>query len=138
MSAIRRRRRRRPGSQRGDSLLEFALMSAVFFMTIFGVTEFGRAIFDYNVVANAARDGARWAIVRGYTSSSPADEVAVKTYVRTRVYGMNANVTTTWSPDNKPGGVVSVTVSTNFTPLTSYIPIGTIAIRSTAQMVITR
>jgi hypothetical protein len=47
-------------------------------------------------------------------------------------------VTTTWSPDNKPGSVVTVSVSYNFPPLTSLVSSVTIPLSRTAAMVITQ
>ena len=47
--------------QRGQSLVEFALSSVLFFSLIFGIIQFGRAIFQYNTVSSLAQEGARWA-----------------------------------------------------------------------------
>jgi hypothetical protein len=47
-------------------------------------------------------------------------------------------VTTTWSPNNKPGSVVTVQVSYNFPPLTSLVSSVTIPLSRTAAMVITQ
>jgi hypothetical protein len=45
--------------QRGASLVEFAIVAIVFFPLVFGVFDFGRAILYYNMLSNAAREGAR-------------------------------------------------------------------------------
>jgi hypothetical protein len=47
-------------------------------------------------------------------------------------------VTTTWSPDNNPGGVVTVVVTYNFPPLTSLVSSVTIPLTRTAAMVVTQ
>lgn len=50
-------------STRGQALVEFALIFPVFVLLIFGIFDFARAIYDYNTLASAARDGVRVAIV---------------------------------------------------------------------------
>ena len=65
-----------------------------------------------------------------------------ETYVNALVVGvLNTNamtVTTTWSPNNKPGSVVTVVVAYNFPPLTSLVSSVTIPLTRTAAMVITQ
>lgn len=53
--------RRRRGS--GQSLVEFALVLPLFLLLFFTIVDFGRAVFMYNSITNAAREGARLAIV---------------------------------------------------------------------------
>jgi len=48
---------------RGQSLVEFALILPVLLIMLFGVFDFGRASYAFNAVSNAAREGARVAIV---------------------------------------------------------------------------
>lgn len=48
---------------RGQSLVEMALVLPVLLLLLMGLFDFGRAIFAYNSVSNAAREGARLAIV---------------------------------------------------------------------------
>jgi hypothetical protein len=49
--------------QKGLTTVEFALVGAVFFMVLFGVLEFGRALFVANFLVEGARRGARVAAV---------------------------------------------------------------------------
>lgn len=44
-------------------MVEFALILPVFLLVLVGIFDFGRAIYAYNNVANAAREGARTAII---------------------------------------------------------------------------
>ena len=48
---------------RGQSLVEFALILPMMLLVMFMITEFGRAIYQYNVLSQAAREGARIAVV---------------------------------------------------------------------------
>jgi Flp pilus assembly protein TadG len=47
----------------GQDLVEYALVLPIFLLLVLGVIEFGLLFFQYNVVANAAREGARAGIV---------------------------------------------------------------------------
>ena len=57
---------------RGQALAEFALVAPLLFLLIFGIIEFGRFIFSYEVLNNATREGARYAIVHGSNSLCPS------------------------------------------------------------------
>jgi Flp pilus assembly protein TadG len=48
---------------RGQALAEFALVAPLFFLLLFGIIEAGRFVFYTEVLANATREGARYAIV---------------------------------------------------------------------------
>jgi hypothetical protein len=50
---------RRSDDQRGQALVEFSLAIIVFLLLMMGVFDFGRAIYQYNGVAQAAREIAR-------------------------------------------------------------------------------
>ena len=52
-------RRMAKSNQRSQALIEFALVSPVLFLLIFGVIDLGRAIFYYDTLNHAAREGAR-------------------------------------------------------------------------------
>ncbi|HEX7263557.1 MAG TPA: TadE family protein [Candidatus Dormibacteraeota bacterium] len=45
--------------QRSQALIEFALVSPVLLLLLFGIIDLGRAVFYYDALANAAREGAR-------------------------------------------------------------------------------
>ncbi len=49
-------------SQRSQALIEFALVSPVLLLLLFGVIDIGRAIFYYDTLNHAAREGARVAV----------------------------------------------------------------------------
>jgi Flp pilus assembly protein TadG len=48
--------------ERSQALIEFALVSPVLLMLLFGIVDIGRAVFYYNTVNHAAREGARIAV----------------------------------------------------------------------------
>jgi hypothetical protein len=55
----------RRGRSRGQTLVEFALVAPLFFLLLFSIIEFGRVVYYSQVLNNAAREGARYAIVHG-------------------------------------------------------------------------
>jgi hypothetical protein len=57
------RRRRSAASRRGQSLVEFALVFPIAVLLLMAVFDVGRAVFAYNGLTNAAREGARLAAV---------------------------------------------------------------------------
>jgi Flp pilus assembly protein TadG len=50
-------------SNRGQSLVEFALVLPLFLLILFGIFDIGRGVYAYNTIQNAAREGVRVAIV---------------------------------------------------------------------------
>jgi TadE-like protein len=54
--------RRSLHSQRSQALIEFALVSPVLLLLLFGIIDIGRAIFYYDTLNHAAREGARTAV----------------------------------------------------------------------------
>lgn len=50
---------RRHRTQRSQSLAEFALIAPVLLLVVFGIVDLGRAVFYYNTLAHAVREGAR-------------------------------------------------------------------------------
>jgi len=59
------RERGRERGQRGQALLEFALVLPIFAVALLGMIDIGRGIWANNAVANAAREAARFAAVHG-------------------------------------------------------------------------
>ncbi|HVA87282.1 MAG TPA: TadE/TadG family type IV pilus assembly protein [Candidatus Saccharimonadales bacterium] len=51
---------------------EFALVAPLFFLLVFGLIEFGRAMYYVQILNNAAREGARYAIVHGSAALCPS------------------------------------------------------------------
>src|SRR6202167_1872032 len=140
-----RRRRLRDALRRshpGQAMAEFALVLTPCLALFFGVINFALALYCYDFVCYSAQQAVRYATVHGSTLPGFVSSTDVKNYVNTLVVGvLNTSamtVTTTWSPDNKPGSVVTVSVSYNFPPLTKLVSSVTIPLSRTAAMVITQ
>lgn len=52
----------------GETLVETAISISIVLMLIFGVFDFSLAFYTYHFVSDAAREGSRWAMVRGSKS----------------------------------------------------------------------
>lgn len=102
--------------ERGATLVEFAIGATVFLTAIFAVLEFGRALWVHNALSDAARRGARYAVL-----NPASDSASVKNVV---VYGDPAggskplvenltttNVNVTYSGFTLDGGTASVTIT---------------------------
>lgn len=102
--------------EHGATLVEFALAATVFLIAMFAVIEFGRALWVHNALADAARRGARYAVLHS------ADDIDnVRNVV---VYGNEAggdtplipnltteNVAVDYSGFVLNGGTVSVSIT---------------------------
>ena len=66
-------------SEEGAQLVEFALVLPLLLLVVLGIAEFGFMFQRYEVVTNAAREGARLAVLPGY--STPDVQARVATYV---------------------------------------------------------
>ena len=105
-------------------MVEFALAGALFFTLLLGIIEFGLAAWEKNTAASDAREGARYAIVRGITSPRVATADSVRHYIFSRsvLDSTRMNVYTIWKPDNKVGSTVEVSVTHTVPRRGPFIP----------------
>jgi Flp pilus assembly protein TadG len=107
-------------AQRGQSLVEFALLMPIMLLLITGLFDVARAVWEENTLAYAAREGTRFAIVHGSAGTGPLPDgtvsgaadptdvndpviAYVKTVVKTAAIGVpNVTVTVTY-PDTYSG-----------------------------------
>ena len=149
---------------RGQSLVEFALVIPIIVLLIASFVEIGRAVFAYNTVANAARQGARVAIVNQLPDVTDCDEsrpiedpyephwsiigcavLAGKTLGLTAAnvnvaYVTPPSTTLTCSPTLHVGCIATVTVTYEYgisTPVVSRF-IGPITMTQTSEMPVER
>src|SRR6476659_5764543 len=64
-------------TERGASLLEFAIAATVFLTVLFAVVEFGRALWVHNALSDAARRGARYAVLHKATDIEDVKKIVV-------------------------------------------------------------
>lgn len=148
-------------SQRGSSLAETAIVMSAVLALLFGIVDFGRATYTYAFVAQLARQGARWAMVRGSTCTvldhCNASRSEIQNYVQSLSVGATSANNIVLAPNspmytcplgsnaqNAPGCVISLTVQYPFSFMLPYMPkngLGgplTITMQSTSKMVITQ
>ena len=108
----------------GAAMFEFALVAGfVFIPLVFGIVEFGRLISAKNMVTAAAREGVRYAIVRGSSSGAEADAASVRAYVQSRTPLSPIVVNYTWTGTKEPGrDTATVSVAYTYSPLVKVVP----------------
>ncbi|MBI4320036.1 MAG: pilus assembly protein [Chloroflexi bacterium] len=135
---------------RGQALTEFALILPVFLMSLFGVVDLGQALWQYDTLAHAAREGSRYAALHGRNGipstgpgsssfTAPNNDTNVTGVVLSRAVGLDPSrlvVRSTWPDgDNLKGSRVLVEVEYVFRPFTSSIlGVGNVTMRSTSQV----
>lgn len=154
---------RRIGSrEQGSAIVETAMSITILLTMLFGVMEGAFAVYSYHFISDAAREGTRYAMVRGssagsactsYTSGAcMASKANIQSYVQNLGFpginpsNMTVNVSwagyptgTTCTPSaacNNPGNQVAVTVIYSFPLNVPFIPPQTYSMSSTAAMII--
>ncbi|HUQ99937.1 MAG TPA: TadE family protein [Gemmatimonadaceae bacterium] len=103
----------------GGSFVEFAIVVGLIVTPVLlGIFEFGYSVYSKNSVTSDAREGARYAIVRGSASTNIATLDSVRRYVRSRTsldtLGTDSiRVYAVWPTNNTPGSTVEVSVARN-------------------------
>jgi Flp pilus assembly protein TadG len=103
--------------QRGQALVETALMLIVIFTVVFFVFELSWLMYTYSVLADAANEGVRYAIV--HSGGDPTGTQAkVKAFATTSMHNVSAITVTVTGPDGSytPPNRVRVTVSYPYIP----------------------
>ena len=146
---------RQRNAEAGNALVEFAITMVVILILLFGIVDVGRALFAYDWVSNAARVGARFAMVRGATCTGglsggcPAISNDVKTYIDSTAIGLNQSDITVTSTcivgetgfnllPCAPGTTVYVQVRYSFSFITPFIYHNTWLMSSSSEMVVSR
>jgi Flp pilus assembly protein TadG len=145
----------------GSTIVEMAVSCVLFVAVLFGVFEGCLASYTYHLISEVAREGSRWAIVRGSDchKNTPgldncgADQTAISSYVKSLSFpGIDSSsrmaVTAAWytpgataactTQCNQPGNTVQITVNYSFPFAVPFIPRSTIRIGSSSRMVISQ
>ena len=102
-------------SESGASAVEFALLLPVLMMVLFGIIEFGFALYQQAVLTNASREGARLGIVQAVPAITTAQiNGAIDNYLTPT--GINpANVSRSIVPGAVTGAPVTVSLTLPYT-----------------------
>ena len=138
--------------QEGSGSLEFALSAVILLTLVLGIMQMSLAVYTYHVISEAAREGTRYAMVRGDTCTVSASQIQsyVKSIGLPAIQSSNMTVTTTYSdypagsgctPNANcanPGNMVTVKVVYAFPFSIPFVPSSTLSMTSTSAMVISQ
>lgn len=128
----------RKEKQRGQSLVEFALLLPLLILLLGGVLELGRLFFAYVAVTDAAAEGATYASI--YPSSSIQAITDRAQSATSGLVRLDPSMIRVERPSLTAGAPITVTVTYPFTLVTpllgDLIPGRTIPLRATAVGVI--
>jgi Flp pilus assembly protein TadG len=128
--------------RRGAAIVEFSITFPVLLLLTLGTTIVSLGVSQFQLVATLAREGARYASVRGteyQTQTGRNAATASDVYnlgILPKATGMapgNLTYSVAWSPNNQPGSTVTVTVNYEWVP-TDYL--GAIQMSSTSVMTV--
>jgi Flp pilus assembly protein TadG len=134
-------------SQAGAELVEFAMVLPIMLLVFGGIVDFGLLLQRQQVVTNAAREGARLAVLPGYTAADV--QARVTQFVREGINSSSAApvaslTTVTLTPGSGPAfqaARVQVTLADRFLILGPLVSLaggsgsfGTIALQATTTM----
>lgn len=143
----RTRRRLGFGGSEGSTIVEFAVVSSVYLGFLFLIIETALAVYSFDFVSEAARDCARYAIVRGKSSCAAAyspqmpdcaaTEAQIQTHLRSLSYpaivSNNLTATVAWYPVTAGPGA---TWATNSTCSTAPAPTSCKAVGNAVQVIV--
>ena len=136
----------------GQAMVEFSMLGIVLFIMIFGMIDAGRAVWNYNTLSQATREGTRYAIVHGADSSNPSgpdsanftapsDDVMVRQTIEKFGAGLNPDRLTVESEwldgSNARGNSVKVTSSYDYQPMFNFFGALSFTLSSSSTMEIT-
>lgn len=132
-------------SEAGQSLLEFSLTFSILISFVFVFVELCLAFYSFGMISESAREGSRYAMVRGSTcvtggnASCLASASQINAYVSglgfPNIGGGTINVVTTFPDGNQnPGSRVNVHVSYQFPITLPFVPSQAVAIASSSEM----
>ena len=128
--------KKRFAGNKGQDLIEFALIIPIFALIIFGVLDLGRAVYYFSAISNSAREGAR------YGSIHVSEIIGDDTNLCNQVIDWSIAVPLTCDDIDSAVDLVNKTVTVsvyyNFDPITplvsSFFPSQVLRARSTMTL----
>ncbi len=118
------RRRRRGADDTGAELIELAIVLPILLLVVAAIMDFGFLFQRYEVITNAAREGARVAVLPGY--GIPQAQARVQSYLTAS--GLNSvTPTVTYGTQTLTGGLVVSTATVTVQYPSQFVFIGPIA-----------
>lgn len=108
--------------RRGAAAVEFALVAPLLVVLVFGMIEFGRMFMAEQVLTNAAREGARKAVLPGATDAQA--QTTIDDYLSgASITGHSRSVSPS-TTSAEGGTAITVTVSVPYNQV-SWLPVST-------------
>ena len=101
-----------------QSLVEFALILPIIVLFIIGIFDLGFAVYTRNILASAAREGARTGIIMAN------NDAMIQTRVKAAAPGLNlqnSQISIVPSPSRSFSNPITVTVSYTYTTITPFL-----------------
>jgi Flp pilus assembly protein TadG len=138
-------------NRRGATLVEAAIVLPVFLTIIIGMIDLGMGVFQANMLSEAARQGARKAVVHGALATSAMGVWGPGTYtdhangagaiaqaIKPYLVGIDPStvtITVTWlDGGNAEDNRVRVALTHTYQPITTYVVQGTIPLSASSTM----
>jgi Flp pilus assembly protein TadG len=118
-------RLRRGGDDAGAELIELAIVLPLLLFVIAGIMDFGFLFQRYEVVTNAAREGARIAVLPGYAESDV--QARVQNYLTVSGLTDTATTAVTAGTETLPGGMTVTTTAVDVQYPASFFFLGPLA-----------
>lgn len=106
-------RRTRKDEERGQSLVEFALLVPIFLLLVFAIVDFGMGFHAWITVTNSAREGARYGAV-----GATADQIEQRVRDTADTLDQSQLTVTVEGAQGQPGGSVVVDVDYSYSLIT--------------------
>lgn len=113
--------------RRGQSMVEFAVVAPLFFLLVFGITDFGLMFFRLETLQYAIREAGRYAVTgQNMTGQCRTDSIRAILIQKAAGIPINPSDIKITSPngDNTAGGsrqMVTVSLSSSYTFITPFI-----------------
>ena len=128
----------------GIAAVELALVLPILLIVVFAIINFAALMYDYIVMTNAAREGARWGSIHTNTAfncstdatgnSDPCQVANSYAAMQMINFGSSALTSTQASGDGTAGSMVTVTVSYSYTGVGWFLSPFFQNISATSQM----
>jgi len=111
-----------PSRERGEQILEFAMIFPLLYLLLMGIFDLGRFVYYDSVLYNAAREGARYGVITPADGViTPAYSAGIETAVRNLAIGLDPGLLTVNSTYNSSTGTIQVTLTYEFSAVTPLI-----------------
>jgi len=123
--------------RRGVAAVEFALVAPVLILLTIGMMDVGRMVWYSSTLETVAADTARFAMIRGASSDSPASPTDIEDFAVSRAIGIpvgELGVDVQYSPNNNPGSAVRIELTHRFQSyLIGFVEFGPFQLRGIAS-----